>query len=127
MLKEFRAFIMRGNIVDLAVAVIIGLAFAAVVTALVDDMLTPLIGAIFGKADFSALLFHINGSEFRYGSFLNAVIAFLSIAATVFFFVVKPMNMIAARMAKPAPPEAPEATPEDIALLREIRDLLKRT
>ena len=98
MIKEFREFILRGNLVDLAVAVVIGTAFAAVVTALVADLITPLLAAIGGKQDFSALTFTINGSEFRYGDFLNALITFVTIAAVVFFFVVKPVNALLARM-----------------------------
>lgn len=97
MLKDFKQFLLRGNVVDLAVAVVIGAAFGAVVTALVADILTPLIAAILGKHDFSALTFTINGSTFRYGSFLNAVIAFLSIATAVFFFVVRPINALMRR------------------------------
>ena len=100
MLQEFKQFVFRGNIVDLAVAVVIGIAFGAVITALVDDLITPLIGAIFGKQDFSALTFEINGSIFRYGAFLNALISFVLIAAAIFFVVVKPMNVLAARRAK---------------------------
>jgi large conductance mechanosensitive channel len=123
MLKEFRAFIFRGNVVDLAVAVVIGAAFGAVVTSLVADIFTPLIAAIFGKQDFSALTFTINGSEFRYGSFINAVISFLTIAAVIFFVVVKPLNMLAARRKEEAP--EPEAPADDVRLLTEIRDLLK--
>lgn len=91
MLKEFKAFVLRGNVVDLAIAVVIGAAFGAVVTAFVKDIITPLIG-IPGKADFANLTFTINGSVFRYGDFINVVIAFISIAAAVFFFVVKPVN-----------------------------------
>ena len=91
MIKEFKAFILRGNVVDLAIAVVIGAAFGAVVTAFVKDILTPLIG-IPGKADFANLTFEINGSVFRYGEFINVVIAFVSVAAAVFFFVVKPVN-----------------------------------
>ena len=94
MLKEFRSFLLRGNVVDLAVAVVVGTAFTAVVTALVVDLITPIIAAIFGKHDFSNLTFTINGSVFRYGSFLNAVIAFISIATAVFFFVVVPINTL---------------------------------
>lgn len=90
-MREFRDFVLRGNVVDLAVAVVIGAAFGAVVTAFVADLITPLIAAIGGKPDFSALSFTINESEFRYGHFINAVIAFLIIAAAVFFFVVKPL------------------------------------
>ena len=94
MLKEFKSFLLRGNVVDRAVAVVIGTAFGAVVTALVADILTPIIAAIFGKPDFSSLTFTINNSVFRYGSFLNALIAFVSIAAAVFFFVVQPVNAL---------------------------------
>lgn len=108
MFREFRDFLMRGNIVDLAVAVIIGAAFNAVVQSLVADLLTPLIGAIFGKPDFSALTFTINDSVFTYGNFINQVIAFVIVAAVIFFLVVKPMNRLMARM-KPAAPE-PAAT-----------------
>jgi large conductance mechanosensitive channel len=102
MLKEFRDFVLRGNVVDLAVAVVIGAAFGALVTALVADFITPLIAAIGGQPDFSGLTFTINGSVFRYGHFLNAVISFLIIAAVIFLFVVKPLNALMARM-KPEP------------------------
>src|SRR6266699_6990263 len=90
---EFKQFLLRGNVVDLAVGIVIGVAFAAVVQALVRDLLTPLIAAIFGQSDFSGLTFRINRSVFRYGDFLNALIAFLTIAAAVFFFVIKPVNL----------------------------------
>jgi large conductance mechanosensitive channel len=102
-LDDFRRFLLRGNVVDLAVGVVIGAAFGAVVTAVVSDLLTPLIAALFGKADFSALKFSVNGSQFLYGHFINAVIAFLSIAFAVFYFVVKPMNVLMDRF-KPEPP-----------------------
>ena len=124
MLREFRDFVLRGNVIDLAVAVIIGLAFGAVVTALVKDLVTPLIAAIGGKPDFAALEFTINGSTFRYGDFLNAVISFVIIAAVVFFFVVKPLNALLARIMREEEP-VPKAPSEDVLLLREIRDLLK--
>ena len=94
MIKGFKEFIMRGNVVDLAVAVVIGAAFGAVVTSLVADLLTPLIAAIVGEPDFSDLSFTINKSEFTYGNFINALISFLSIAAAVYFFVVVPLNRI---------------------------------
>lgn len=97
MLKDFKTFLLRGNVVDLAVGIVIGAAFGAVVTALVADLITPVIAAIIGKPDFSHLTFTINGSIFKYGSFLNALIAFLSIAAAVFFFVVQPVNALMAR------------------------------
>jgi large conductance mechanosensitive channel len=96
--KDFRAFILRGNLVDLAIAVVIGAAFTAVVNALVRDIITPLIAAIFGEPNFDALSFTINGSRFAYGDFLNAVITFLIVAAVVFFLVVKPVNLLMARM-----------------------------
>ena len=97
MLKGFKEFVLRGNVVDLAVAVVIGAAFGAVVTAFVKDLITPLIAAIFGKPDFSSLSFTINSSTFLYGEFINAVIAFVLIAAAVYFVVVAPMNALAAR------------------------------
>jgi large conductance mechanosensitive channel len=97
-LKDFRAFILRGNLVDLAVAVVIGAAFAAVVTALVKDIITPIIAAIFGKPSFEDLAFNINGSRFAYGDFLNAVLTFAIVAAAVFFLVVRPVNYLMARM-----------------------------
>src|SRR5436190_3570954 len=97
MLKEFRQFILRGNVVDLAVAVVIGAAFTAVVNALVKDLMTPIIAAIFGKPDFSNLAFTINDSRFAYGDFLNAVLTFVLVAATLFFFVVKPVNYLMER------------------------------
>jgi len=124
MLKEFREFVLRGNVVDLAVAVVVGAAFGAVVAALVADIITPLIAAIFGKPDFSTLRFTIHNSTFKYGDFINAVFTFLTIAAAVFFFVVKPVNaLLARRKAKEEPP--PEAPAEDVQLLTEIRDLLR--
>ncbi len=106
-IDEFRAFILRGNVIDLAVAVVIGAAFTAVVNSLVANIITPLIAAIFGKPDFSGLFFTINGSVFRYGAFLNAVISFLLIALVVFFFIVKPMNALMARMGRGAESETP--------------------
>ena len=107
MLKGFRAFVLRGNVVDLAIAVVIGAAFGAVVTALVSDFITPIIAAFGGQPDFSALYFTINGSKFAYGHFLNAVISFLIIAAVVYFFVVVPVNKLMARFK----PTAEQPTP----------------
>ena len=124
MLKEFRTFLMRGNIVDLAVAVVIGAAFGALVKAMVDDLLTPIVAALIGKPDFSDLTFTINDSVFRYGSFLNALVAFVTVAAAVFFFVVKPMNALQDRVGAKAEAE-PAEKPDDVLLLEEIRDLLK--
>jgi large conductance mechanosensitive channel len=113
MLKDFKAFLLRGNVVDLAVAVVIGAAFGAVVTALVADLLTPIIAAIVGKHDFSSLTFTIHRSTFRYGHFINALIAFVSIAAAVFFFVVVPVNaLMARRKTEPPVDETVRACPE---------------
>ena len=113
MLKEFREFILRGSLVELAVAVVIGTAFGAVVTALVKDLVTPLIAAIGGQPDFSALTFTINGSNFLYGDFINAVLAFLIIAAVVFFLVIKPVNaLMARRKVDTAPDEPTRSCPE---------------
>jgi large conductance mechanosensitive channel len=97
LLKEFRSFILRGNLVDLAVAVVIGTAFTAVVTAMVKFIITPLIAAIGGQSDFSDLKFSIRGSEIMYGAFLNALISFVIVAAVVFFFVIKPVNALLER------------------------------
>jgi large conductance mechanosensitive channel len=91
---EFKQFLLRGNVIDLAVAIVIGAAFAAVVQAAVTDLLTPLVAAIFGQPDFNSLKFTVNGSVFRYGHFLNVLIAFVTIAVVVFFFVVKPINRL---------------------------------
>jgi len=96
-LRDFKAFLLRGNVVDLAVAVVIGAAFGAVITSLVRDLLTPIIALIFGKPNFSNLSFTINSSHFLYGDFLNYLIAFLSVAAAVFFFVVQPVNALMRR------------------------------
>ncbi len=114
MLKDFKKFIMRGNAVDLAVAVVIGAAFGAVVTSLVSGLITPLIAAIGGQPDFSRLHFTINNSTFMYGEFLNAVVSFLILATVVFFVIVAPLNKVMARMKpseevqKPAERQCPE-------------------
>jgi len=105
MIGEFRAFILRGNLVDLAVAVVIGAAFTTVVNAFVKDLITPVIAAIGGKRDFSALKFEINGSQFLYGDFINAALTFLIVAAVVFFFVVKPVNALLDRFQTEQPVE----------------------
>jgi large conductance mechanosensitive channel len=112
MLSEFKAFILRGNVIDLAVAVVLGAAFGAVITAFVTDIITPILGAIGGKPNFAALTFTINGSVFYYGSFINAVIAFVSIAAAIFFFVVKPVNHLQARRAGQDGPPTTRPCPE---------------
>ena len=105
-MRDFKAFLLRGNLVDMATGIVIGLAFAAVVTAFVGDLVTPLIAAIFGKPDFGALSFTINGSEFHYGDFLNALIAFVLVAFVLFFVVIKPVNALVAR-SRNEPPADP--------------------
>lgn len=112
LLSDFKKFLLRGNVVDLAVAVVVGTAFTAVVKALVTDIVTPLIAAIFGQPNFENLTFTINGSVFRYGDLLNNAVTFLSIATVVFFLVVTPINALMARRAQedPASKECPECT-----------------
>lgn len=128
MLKGFKEFIMRGNVVDLAVAVVIGLAFGALVTALVKDLITPIVAAIFGKPDFSTLTFTINKSKFLYGDFINAALQFVLIAAAIYFFIVVPITrlteMQARRRAAGEPEDVASVTSDEAILLREIRDLL---
>ena len=109
MLKEFKDFLLRGNLIPLAVAFVMGVAFAALVTALVNDVVTPIIAAIIGKVDFSGLTFTIHHAQFLYGSFITAAITFVSIAAAVFFLIVKPVDALTARFGKPAE----EAGPSD--------------
>jgi large conductance mechanosensitive channel len=111
LLKDFRSFLLRGNVIDLAVAVVLGIAFGAVVKALVNDLLTPIIALIFGKPDFESLSFTINSSHFLYGDFINALIAFVSVAAAIFFFVVKPLNAMAARRAAGQPEPESDTRP----------------
>jgi large conductance mechanosensitive channel len=124
MVKEFRNFILRGNAIDLAVAVVIGAAFGAVVTSLVQDVITPIISIIFGKPGFADLTLTVNDAVIRYGNFLNAVLSLVTVGAAVFLLVVKPVNVLMARRkAGEEPP--PQAVPEDIVLLGEIRDLLQ--
>ncbi len=111
--KGFREFVLRGNVVDLAVAVVIGAAFGAVVTSLVEDLLTPLVAAVGGQPDFGALALDVNGSTLSYGAFLNALLSFLVIAATVYLFVVVPVNRLMARYrTEPAPVESVRACPQ---------------
>jgi large conductance mechanosensitive channel len=129
MIKGFKEFLMRGNVIDLAVAVVIGAAFTALVNSLVKDIITPLIAAIAGKHDFSDLTFTVHKSTFRYGDFINALIAFLLIAAAVYFLIVLPMNKMAemrkARLAAQGHVEEEgEAPSDEVLLLTEIRDLL---
>lgn len=129
MLKEFKQFIARGNIVEIAVGLIIAVAFKSVVDSLVADVITPVVGAVFGQPDFSTLSISLwNDATITYGVFLNTVFSFLAVAAAVFFFVVKPYNSLKARMERveeAGDAEAP-APAEDIVLLREIRDALQR-
>jgi len=103
--REFRQFLLRGNVVDLAIAVVIGAAFGAVVAALVQDLLTPFIAAIGSQPDFNELTFTINNSTFKYGHFINTIISFIVIAAAVFFMVVKPINALIARSRQQPPPD----------------------
>jgi large conductance mechanosensitive channel len=123
--KEFRAFLLRGNIIDLAIAVVLGTAFGVVVKALVTDILTPIIALIFGQPDFEALSFTINSSHFFYGDFINAVITFLSVAVAIFFFVVKPVTMLSAARARGAV-DAESDTRPCTECLSEIPKLARR-
>jgi large conductance mechanosensitive channel len=125
MIKEFREFALKGSLVDIAVGFVLGLAFATLITSLVEDVITPVIAAIFGRPDFSALTIGVGESEILYGSFLNAVIAFLLVAMALFLFVVKPYNAVRARQER-ADEDEPAAPSEDIVLLTEIRDTLRR-
>ncbi|MDP1818291.1 MAG: large conductance mechanosensitive channel protein MscL [Acidimicrobiales bacterium] len=124
MLDEFKKFLFRGNVVDLAVAVVIGAAFTAIVTAISTGLITPLIGMIVSR-DFTEMIFTINGSTFRYGLVIDALIRFLSVAAVVFFLIVKPMNLMAERRRPGGEPEA-DVPPTEAELLIQIRDLLAR-
>jgi len=123
MLQEFRDFLLRGNIVELAVAFVMGLAFAAVVNSLVNDLVMPVIAMVIGEPDFSGLTFTINDAVFRYGAFITAVIQFLAIAAAVFFFVVKPINAIMARRRKPTEEEVTDEERRHRELLDAIRSI----
>lgn len=124
MLKEFRQFIVRGNLVDLAVAVVIGAAFAAVTTALVKDLITPLVAAIVGKPQFAKLAFTIHHSRFAYGDFLNALVSFLLVAVVLFFLVVKPVNSLLARLSTEPPSD--EHTRECPECLSKIPEAARR-
>jgi large conductance mechanosensitive channel len=122
MLKEFRDFLLRGNIIELAVAFVMGVAFAAVVTSFVDDLVMPVVAMLLGKQDFSGLTFTINDAVFRYGAFLTAVVTFVLIATAIFFFVVKPVNAVMARL---RPPEE-EPIPEEERRHQEVLAALER-
>jgi large conductance mechanosensitive channel len=121
MLKEFRDFLLRGNIVELAVAFVIGVAFAAVVNSLVDNLVMPIIAMIIGKPNFDDLSFTINDAVFRYGAFITDVISFVAIAAAVFFFVVKPMDAIVSRVRRPAEEEVSDEERRHQELLAALR------
>lgn len=108
--NEFKAFLLRGNVVDLAVAVVIGAAFGAVVTSLANDVLLQIVAAIFGQPDFSDLSFTVNDAEIRYGALLTALINFLIVAFAIFFFVIKPINALIARSRREPPPDPTEKT-----------------
>ena len=129
MLKGFREFIMRGNVVDLAVAVVIGGAFTLVVGALVKDIITPIIAAIAGKPNFADLTFTIHKSKFFYGDFINQLINFILVAAAIYFFVILPLKHLselrARRLAAGQPVEEAAAPSDEVVLLGEIRDLLR--
>ncbi len=123
MLKEFRAFLLRGNLLELAVAFVIGAAFVTVVKALVDDLINPLLAAIGGAPNFDDKTFHIGKGVFLYGSFITAVIEFVVTAAAVFFFIVKPAQIVLARM-RESNEEPPSEPSEEVVLLTQIRDAL---
>jgi len=126
-LKGFKEFIARGNVVELAVAVVMGAAFGAIVNALVADIITPLIAAIFGKPDYSSLIFTVHKSQIKYGLFINAIIQFLLIAIGVYFFIVMPINKLNERnrIHRGLPPKVDTpAGPTELELLTEIRDAL---
>jgi large conductance mechanosensitive channel len=126
MLREFRDFLLRGNIVELAVAFVMGLAFAAVVNSLVNDLIMPIIAAIFGKPDFSDLTFTINDAKFRYGAFITNAIQFIAIGAAVFFFVVKPVNALLQRYRSPAEEGMPDEERRHQELLAALRGATAR-
>lgn len=106
MFNEFKQFLLRGNVIDLAVGVVVGAAFGTIMTALVSDLLTPLIAAIVKAPDFSGLIFTLNGSKFMYGHFINALISFILVAVAIFFFVIKPMNLLITRSHKEPSPDS---------------------
>ena len=121
MLKEFKDFLLRGNLVELAVALVMGLAFAALISSFVDDLVMPVIAMIIGKPDFNGLTFTINDAVFRYGAFITALITFIATAAAIFFFVVKPVNAVMSRMQKPAEDEVTDDERRHQELLAALR------
>lgn len=126
MLKDFKQFILRGNVVDLAVAVVIGAAFSDIVKNLVASFITPLLAAIGGQPDFSKLFFTINGSVFTYGVFINSVVSFLIIATVIFFLIVQPVNKLAAKAKRKSEPTAEPTTRKCTECLSEIPKAAKR-
>ena len=123
MIREFREFLMRGNLVELAVAFVMGLAFAALINSFVNDLIMPIVAMIIGKPDFSGLTFTINDAVFRYGAFITAAITFVSTAAAIFFFVVKPLGAIMARVTKPKEEDVTDEERRHQELLAAIRGL----
>jgi large conductance mechanosensitive channel len=126
MLREFRDFLFRGNIVELAVAFVLGVAFGALITSFVDNLLMPVVAMIIGKPDFRELTFTINDAVFRYGAFLTDLIAFVAVAAAVFFFVVKPVNALLARLRSPVEEGMPDEERRHQELLTALRELRAR-
>ena len=124
MIKEFRDFVLKGNVLDLAVAVIMGIAFGAIITSLVNDIIMPIVGVLMGGVDFSSLSVTVGDAVIAYGKFLQTIVNFILIALSL-FLVIKSINTMQKRLTKEAPPAAPAPPPEDVVLLREIRDLLK--
>ena len=123
MIKEFRDFVLKGNVLDLAVAVIMGIAFGAIITSLVNDIIMPIVGVLMGGVDFSSLSVTVGDAVIAYGKFLQTIVNFILIALSL-FFVIKSINTMQKRLTKEAPPAAPAPPTEDVVLLREIRDLL---
>ena len=121
MLKEFKDFLLRGNIVELAVAFVLGVAFGALVNSFVNNLVMPIVAMIIGKPDFSNLTFTINDAVFRYGAFITDAITFVATAAAVFFFIVKPMNALTARFVKPDEEEVPDEERRHQELLAALR------
>ena len=126
MLREFRDFLLRGNIVELAVAFVMGVAFGALINSFVDNLLMPIVAMIIGKPDFRDLTFTINDAVFRYGAFLTDLIVFVAVAAAVFFFVVRPMNMLIARLRSPAEEGMPDEERRHQELLAALAQLAGR-
>ena len=117
LVDEFKTFILRGNVLDLALAVVIGIAFAAMVTSLAENIITPILAAIGDQPDFSALTFTINGSEFHSGAFIKSLISFLIIALVVFFLIIKPVNALTARLVRPAAAAEPPMCPQCLSVI----------